>query len=677
MKEKEYLEFILEELHHKIERMNDKIGDATKDLEDMNDYFWENFSEFDEYGYEEYDNQTAYLMRSRERDGHFEELKRYKKMVDSPYFGKIVFTYDGEDEPESFYIGIGNLWKEDEMIPLVFDWRAPVSGLFYDFDKGPASYLAPTGELSGEINEKMQFKIKNSKMVYAITCDIKIDDEILRDELAGNADARLKSIVTSIQKEQNAIIRNSSDKILVIQGCAGSGKTSIALHRIAYLLYHNRNSIKASQVLILSPNGIFADYISHILPELGEENINEMSFDDFAYHELKDIAETMELYDYVETLLALYERNEKLAEEYREKVKEKQSYQFVTDMHEFVLRQEYELLVFQDFKCKGIQKSADDIAKLFYEIFPDIPILRRLDSIADYLIDEIETLNNKDFEPEEREKVLMKIRKMYDTTDLLELYCRFLEEYGYESRGLNNGKIAYEDVYPMIYLKYLLWGTKKHKPVKHLIIDEMQDYSYIQFAIIEKLFQCPMTILGDKAQSMTEKNHDVRILLKKLFSRDMREITIQKSYRSTWEIMKFAEEINGDESVIPFDRHGRDVEYHSFDNENSKYEALAEAIRENENAETIAVLVLNAEAAAVVAGRLKGLLHDIPVTLLDRNSVRFHTGVVVTTYYLAKGLEFDSVYVADGDHPVYRTEFGRQALYVCATRALHTLDIYE
>lgn len=677
MKEKEYLEFILEELHHKIERMNDKIGDATKDLEDMNDYFWENFSEFDEYGYEEYDNQTAYLMRSRERDGHFEELKRYKKMVDSPYFGKIVFTYDGEDEPESFYIGIGNLWKEDEMIPLVFDWRAPVSGLFYDFDKGPASYLAPTGELSGEINEKMQFKIKNSKMVYAITCDIKIDDEILRDELAGNADARLKSIVTSIQKEQNVIIRNSSDKILVIQGCAGSGKTSIALHRIAYLLYHNRNSIKASQVLILSPNGIFADYISHILPELGEENINEMSFDDFAYHELKDIAETMELYDYVETLLALYERNEKLAEEYREKVKEKQSYQFVTDMHEFVLRQEYELLVFQDFKCKGIQKSADDIAKLFYEIFPDIPILRRLDSIADYLIDEIETLNNKDFEPEEREKVLMKIRKMYDTTDLLELYCRFLEEYGYESRGLDNGKIAYEDVYPMIYLKYLLWGTKKHKPVKHLIIDEMQDYSYIQFAIIEKLFQCPMTILGDKAQSMTEKNHDVRILLKKLFSRDMREITIQKSYRSTWEIMKFAEEINGDESVIPFDRHGRDVEYHSFDNENSKYEALAEAIRENENAETIAVLVLNAEAAAVVAGRLKGLLHDIPVTLLDRNSVRFHTGVVVTTYYLAKGLEFDSVYVADGDHPVYRTEFGRQALYVCATRALHTLDIYE
>lgn len=677
MKEKEYLEFILEELHHKIERMNDKIGDATKDLEDMNDYFWENFSEFDEYGYEEYDNQTAYLMRSRERDGHFEELKRYKKMVDSPYFGKIVFTYDGEDEPESFYIGIGNLWKEDEMIPLVFDWRAPVSGLFYDFDKGPASYLAPTGELSGEINEKMQFKIKNSKMVYAITCDIKIDDEILRDELAGNADARLKSIVTSIQKEQNAIIRNSSDKILVIQGCAGSGKTSIALHRIAYLLYHNRNSIKASQVLILSPNGIFADYISHILPELGEENINEMSFDDFAYHELKDIAETMELYDYAETLLELYERNEKLAEEYREKVKEKQSYQFVTDMHEFVLRQEYELLVFQDFKCKGIQKSADDIAKLFYEIFPDIPILRRLDSIADYLIDEIETLNNKDFEPEEREKVLMKIRKMYDTTDLLELYCRFLEEYGYESRGLDNGKIAYEDVYPMIYLKYLLWGTKKHKPVKHLIIDEMQDYSYIQFAIIEKLFQCPMTILGDKAQSMTEKNHDVRILLKKLFSRDMREITIQKSYRSTWEIMKFAEEINGDESVIPFDRHGRDVEYHSFDNENSKYEALAEAIRENENAETIAVLVLNAEAAAVVAGRLKGLLHDIPVTLLDRNSVRFHTGVVVTTYYLAKGLEFDSVYVADGDHPVYRTEFGRQALYVCATRALHTLDIYE
>ncbi|MDE7308716.1 MAG: AAA family ATPase, partial [Lachnospiraceae bacterium] len=318
MSEEEYLDYILKELQKKIVRMKKRIGDVSKDMEDMNDYFWENYNEFDEYGYEEYDNQTAYLMRSRERDENFKELKRYKKMTDSPYFGKIQFTYEGEQEPENFYIGIGNFWKESDMVPLIFDWRAPVSSLFYDYDRGPASYEAPSGTLFGEINQKMQFKIKHSKMIYAVEHDMKIDDDILRSALAGNADAKLKSIVTSIQKEQNAIIRNRKDKILVIQGCAGSGKTSIALHRIAYLLYHNRDTLKASNVLILSPNGIFADYISHILPELGEENISEMSFDDFAYHELKGFGEAEDIYDHLEQLISLTARDLSLAEKYGE-----------------------------------------------------------------------------------------------------------------------------------------------------------------------------------------------------------------------------------------------------------------------------------------------------------------------------------------------------------------------
>lgn len=397
MDEKEYLRFIIEELKKKILQMEEKIGDVSRDLEDMNDYFWENYNEFDEYGYEEYDNQTAYHMRSRERDDHFEELKRYKKMVDSPYFGKIRFTYEGEEEPENFYIGIGNFWKESDMIPFIFDWRAPVSSLFYDYDKGPAGYEAPSGRLSGEIHQKMQFKIKNSRMVYALECDVKIDDDILRRELAGNADARLKSIVTSIQKEQNAIIRNKKDKILVIQGCAGSGKTSIALHRIAYLLYHNRNTLQASNVLILSPNGVFADYISHILPELGEENISEMSFDDFAYHELKEIGEAQDIYDHLEQIIALEEQDAALAEEYSRSVGRKQSKEFLTDMYEFVLRLEYELMDFRSFKYKKIEKTADYMAEMFYEKFPDIPIMKRMESIAEYVIDEEETLRDMDF----------------------------------------------------------------------------------------------------------------------------------------------------------------------------------------------------------------------------------------------------------------------------------------
>lgn len=675
--EKEYLTYILQVLEGKIKSLTATIGDVEKDLEDMNEYFWENFSEFDEYGYEEYDNQTAYLMRSREREDHFQELKRYKKMQNSPYFGKIQFVYEGEEEPESFYIGIGNLWKEDEMVPLIFDWRAPVSGLFYDYDKGPACYEAPSGVLHGEITEKMQFKIKHGRMVYGFACDVKIDDEILRSELAKSADAKLKSIVTTIQKEQNAIIRNKEDKILVIQGCAGSGKTSIALHRIAYLLYHNRKTLQASSVLILSPNSIFADYISHILPELGEENISEMSFDDFAYRELKDIAESEDVYDYLEQLLNLSMQSADEAEHFRVAVQHKQSKEFMVEMHEFALHQEYELLDFKDFRYKGIEKSADYMAEMFYEKFPDVPIMKRLENIAEYIIDEAETLRGKDYQPEEKEEILEKIRRMYETTSLEALYVRFLKEYGYDSDILQGGKLRYEDVYPLLYMKYLMWGVKHMKPVKHLVIDEMQDYSYLQYAIIGKLFSCPMTILGDRAQSLSEHSHDVRTFLREILGRDMKVIEITKSYRSTCEIMEFAATVGGEQNVIPFDRHGRKPEIVTCKDAEEKYDRLADAIRDDGEAETVAVLVLNEAAAAEVSAQLKKRLGGDKVALLDKNTMKFKAGIVVTTYYLAKGLEFDAVYVADGENPVYQTELGRQAMYICATRALHSLDIYQ
>lgn len=676
MSEEKYLDYILKELKEKIVQMNQQIVNVNKDMEDMNDYFWENYNEFDEYGYEEYDNQTAYLMRSRERDENFEELKRYKKMVNSPYFGKIRFTYEGEEEPEDFYIGIGNFWKDSEMIPLIFDWRAPVSSLFYDYDKGAAAYEAPSGILSGEINQKMQFKIKHSKMIYAIECDMKIDDDILRSELAGNADAKLKSIVTSIQKEQNAIIRNKKDKILVIQGCAGSGKTSVALHRIAYLLYHNRDTLNASNVLILSPNGIFADYISHILPELGEENISEMSLDDFAYHELKEFGEAQDIYDYLEQIIAFMAYNEASAKEYSDRVRKKQSEEFAADIREFVLKLEYELMNFKDFKYKKIEKTADDMAEMFYEKFPDIPIMKRMESIAEYMIDEQETLMGCDFEQEDRDAVLIKMNKMYEHTSLFVLYGKFLKEYGYGRLEKEGTAILYEDVYPMLYMKYMVWGVRKRKPVKHLVIDEMQDYSYIQFLILEKLFHCPMTILGDRAQSMTEANHDVRKFLPSIWGSNLKQIEMSRSYRSSCEIMDFASKLTGENSVISFERHGKYPQILKFKNEAEKYKALAESIRKNTESETIAVLTLNEKAAVNAEQRLKELLGTDMVHLLDKNSIRFHTGIIVTPYYLAKGLEFDSVYVADGENPIYQTVFGRQAMYVCATRALHSFDIF-
>ena len=261
-----FLEEIVRKLKRKIVQMDQEILAGQKDIESMHEYYWENYTEMDQYGYEDYDNQQALLQRINANQDTLRLRSRYKKMLDSPFFGRVDFRYDGDDEPEIFYIGIGNFAEEAGRIPLIYDWRAPVSALFYDFDKGEASYEAPAGRMCGEIEAKWQYKIRRGKMVYGFESDVKIDDEILKQEFGSNSDIQLKNIVRTIQKEQNAIIRNTKDKILVIQGAAGSGKTSVALHRIAYLLYHDRKNLKSSGVLVLSPNSVFSDYISNILP---------------------------------------------------------------------------------------------------------------------------------------------------------------------------------------------------------------------------------------------------------------------------------------------------------------------------------------------------------------------------------------------------------------------------
>ena len=370
-----YLAQVREKLKNRIEELEKSIEEGRKEVEGMHEYYWENYTEMDQYGYENYDNRQALLGQVNANQEQQILCHRLKKMVDSPFFGRVDFCYEDEEKPETFYIGIGNFSEHAGRIPLIYDWRAPVSGLFYDFDKGPASYEAPAGMMEGEICSKWQYKIRRGKMVYEFESDIKIDDEILGAELAGHGETRLKNIVRTIQKEQNAIIRNTKDKIMVIQGAAGSGKTSIALHRIAYLLYHDRNNLKSSDVLILSPNSVFSDYISHILPELGEENIREMSFDLFAYQQLKDTAaDCEELYDHLERIL----QNPGLSA----CCQEKQSSLFLSELEGFILELEDRLMNFSGVEHRGFYKKDSEIIRLFYDKFLDIPLLSRMDAVA-------------------------------------------------------------------------------------------------------------------------------------------------------------------------------------------------------------------------------------------------------------------------------------------------------
>ena len=576
----------------------------------------------------------------------------------------------------------------------------------------------PWGNFPARSQPNGSIRSRRGKLVYAFESDTKIDDEILKAELGSHGEIQLKNIIRTIQKEQNAIIRNTSDKILVIQGAAGSGKTSVALHRIAYLLYHDRKHLKSSNILILSPNGVFSDYISHILPELGEENIQEMSFDLFAYRQLKGTAADCEdRCDQIERNL-LADKEDPIA-------LEKQSQRFITHMEGFLLRLEDELMNFAPVEYKNVTLTESRLLDLFYNKFGEIPLLSRMDAVADTFIDEVETLKNKDLPEEEKQELISRFRQMYDTRDFYVLYNRFLEEEGLPllpDLPPEERKLAYEDVYPVLYLKYRLQKRKGRQDIKHLVVDEMQDYSRLQYLILKEMFSCRMTILGDRAQTMADEKQDALSFLPKIFGKDIRRIVMNKSYRNTVEISSYANALTGVDDVELFDRHGKPVTEKTFSSLDQALDAAVRELRldpelvaaspeefpENDSSEspvvrnadrhdsdtpgepvadnapifeTAAIILRTAaeaeQAYAILREKLTARGFDVKnaLSLLHRDSTTFRKGLTVTTFYLAKGLEFDqvfSIFPEKDQRPLVR-----QARYIAATRALHELYAYE
>ena len=670
-KGREHLKLVSEKLNNKIHQMSATILEVQKDIESMNDYYWENYTEMDQYGYEDFDNQRALLNQVNANTENRNMLERLKKMAGSPFFGSVEFQYEGEDTAEDFYIGIGNFAERTGGLPLIYDWRAPVSGLFYDYDKGEASYEAPGGMMEGEILSKWQYKIRNNKMIYEFESDVKIDDDILKQELGNNGDVQLKNIVSTIQKEQNAIIRNTKDKVLAIQGAAGSGKTSVALHRIAYLLYHDRERLKSSNVLILSPNSVFSDYISHVLPELGEEHIQEMSFDLFAYRELKDVvADCEDRYHHIEN------RMQHLDPESEERYHWKQSGDFVGAVEAFLVLLEDDLMNFKRFEYRGFTKTAEELVQLFYFKFTEHPLLSRMEAVMEYVLDEYETLARRSIEEEEKVLIREWFMGMYETMDIYKIYNWILEENGFPTLPdvpLENRVLSYEDVYPILYLKQRLCSMKKHKNIRHLVIDEMQDYSYLQYVILQNMFSCNMTVLGDKAQTVDDRQQDVLRFLPKIFGKEIRKIEMKRSYRNTLEIAEYASNITGLTGIEYLERHGKPVVEQVV---SSEKEGLRDVLNQVsvgiDKYETAAILTMTEAQAKAAYKYLKQ--HREDVFYIDRDSSEFCKGITVTTYYLAKGLEFDQVFVLGGDK---QNPFYSQFKYISATRALHELYVYD
>lgn len=695
--ELEHLSAVKHKLSEEIQELNAQLGNKQEEIVRMKKYFWEHCNEFDEFGYEHYTNRQMIQNEINMAEDKMKKRQSYERLLQSPYFACVDFRYAGEQEAASYYIGMASFLPKKAFVPMVFDWRAPISGLFYDFDKGPAEFRTPQGTVQGEITHKLQYKISKGEMEYFFENDMKIDDDILMRELGNNANARLKSIVATIQKEQNAIIRNEKDRILVVQGAAGSGKTSIALHRIAYLLYHRRQELSSDNVMILTPNPIFSDYISQILPELGEDRIVEMSFDEYAAKELSGIVRVETAMQQKEYLLT----GDCEDEEYRERTKQiafKQSKEFLEEMEGFVLKLEEELVDWRDLNFREVKRSEAELQRLFYEKFPETPVLKRLEQIADYIISETETLEGGDMDPIRAELLRERLSSMYRITDIRELYHEFLlsmsEQTGekasdfkpwakQESLVSENAQneenlplpfLRYEDVFPMLYLQALVFGVKQRRWVKHLVIDEMQDYTRVQYALIDKLFSCPMTILGDREQVSDGNESKILQIIPEVFGRHIRMLSMKKSYRSTYEIGRFAEQFIDTRDTEFFDRHGRAPMLHEAESFDKMLLMIADNVRAQlERFDTIAVVCRTQREAEKVFYRLNRYMK---VQLFDEESDLFQSGVVVTAYYLAKGLEFDAVHVLDVSKQNFFNRMHRQVLYIASTRALHELDMY-
>ena len=662
--------------------------------------------------------QTSLSNQARKYKFAFDKVGRLERMYQSPYFGRIDFIEDGEENAEQIYIGIYNLSTSNTREILVYDWRAPISGMFYDYEIGLCSYDCPAGSINGQMLLKRQYKIENLNIVYMFDSSLSINDEMLQEILGKSTDSRMKTIVTSIQREQNAVIRNSQNKILIVEGPAGSGKTSIALHRAAYLLYKYRENVKSENILIFSPNHVFEDYIANVLPELGEENIQRSTFIDFFGYMLETKYRIETMHQQMEYILTGNSNKTRLR-----CIKFKSSLQYLTILKKYIEQLENGRgLEFKDLIYNStLIISAEDIYQLFrndYSLFSYAKRLEKLRQRLFYILEqceekrarellENESQENPSSTEEERKIAKQKVKAELDSlkNDIIQmtafnihlLYKNLFRNLGsfaqyvdnlenedlgslgiYTARQLEQGIINYEDIAPIIFLKTILHAGGNAKSIKHVIIDEAQDYTVVQYEIFKKVFEhSNITILGDINQSvngyMNIGNFDN---ISDVFNKkDTKSISLTKSYRSSKEIADFCKEILMYPSQSEqLNRHGDKPKIIKLDKSNLSRRIADDIIElKNKNYKLIAVICKTARQCEAL---YKSINSYVDISLISNHNEVYKGGVVIIPSYLAKGLEFDAVLVNSIEDMDYSKAEDRKMLYTVCTRALHELYLY-
>lgn len=702
--ENKHLAEILTVIEQRIQSLKRERIKGNEELVNYRKYMWEDAALFDRA--ERVQSENVALTQEQAVLDVAVRLKRLNTLSSSPYFGRIDFlevstTEDlGDNTPaqgevsalQLIYIGLHGLFDDMHNL-IIYDWRAPVCGMFYDYEVGPAEYVAPGCEITGDLLLKRQFKIENGRMLYMLDSSLAINDEVLRDALAKNTSEKMKQIVNSIQKEQNAIIRNEDRKILIVQGPAGSGKTSIAMHRAAYLLYRHRGHIAANNLLIFSPNEVFADYISNVLPELGEENIREATFDDFARSVLGKKVSFESKAKQMEFILSnARDSNYALR---TDSIAFKSSPAFLRILRSYARHLAHSNLKFTDLKLNDITLlPGSTIEKLYREHCSELPIIAGLERLKDRVLARV-TYSSEVVE----RKIMREVDKVLVDRDAVRLYRKLFKDFhlvqklaeedllpenlhgicNLTYKSLHGKRMNYEDVAPILLLKRLIEGEPRYANVRHLIIDEAQDYTPVHFEIIRNLFGgSSLTILGDLSQQINSysgiENYDA---LTRIFGTDARSVVkLTKSYRSSQEITEFASSmLSGAETIDNVRRSGQKPTITSTTGQDQTLSLISAEINklQTDGMVSIAVICKTAEEALKLYSKL---LHKHDVRLIESDSITFHHGLVVLPVYLAKGLEFDAVIIHDAGDTAYTAESEQKLLYTACTRALHSLTLY-
>lgn len=734
--EQKHLDHVLKLIKDKEKELKTSIKSAEGEARELNSHFFDDVKlDYDGYSTSMETalsiHQQQQLLSEREHAWQHsaKQLDTVERLEKRPYFARVDFTEQGS-KPETIYIGLGSFADKDDHF-LIYDWRAPISSIYYDGKLGKVSYHSPAGEITVDMTKKRQFMIKNGKIVNMFDTNESIGDQMLLEVLSEKSSTQMKSIVTTIQQEQNKIIRNTSADLLFVQGAAGSGKTSAILQRIAYLLYRYRGNLVSSDVIMFSPNQLFNDYIKNVLPEMGEQNMVQMTYWQFVSRRLPGMN--------VENLFKQFE--DQNADTNISNFKD--SVHFFNLVTRYAKHLNHRGLIFKNIYFRDKKKpyfAKEKIKEIYYSFNENYKLANRIDATREELVKMLnrkiapevkkkwvaeaieglskEELNNlydkpdQEFASESEEekflgrkivvRELKKVNQKINHNQFINMraqYLRFLraipkltdlskwnisekewlDHVNQVKESFKKHEIHMNDVSAYLYLYDLITGRRTNYEMRYAFIDEIQDYTPFQLAYLKFNFpRAKFTMLGDLNQAIFTKDES-RSLLKQisgLFDPKKTEVVqLTKSYRSTKEITDFTKQILREgEKIEAFNRRGPKPAMWARNNIQEAANALAQILKDNnKNKLTTAIITKDLASAKFVSENLKN--NDEKATLIATANQRLVPGTLVVPSYLAKGLEFDAVVMWDASKKTYHKLDETQLVYTITSRAMYKLDI--